>query len=202
MRPGPRFMTRGFLTNNRWRTNRRQRFALRLQRPGVDAVVGQLEAAGTAQQCKRACLPSAFFASRRGDWRGTTPVRSSSNSDPRTALVASFVIAPMAGRAAQPASGNDTARFLAGMQPGPDSPLLPLIKDRAWQQHAGRFNNIFAKVESRQISRIHTWSQAKLTSPSPVIFYMFSGPVLLRPRVLSKCFHLRDERSGTRWLNS
>jgi hypothetical protein len=138
--------------------------------------VGQLEAAGTAQQCKRACLPSAFFASRRGDWRGTTPVRSSSNSDPRTALVASFVIAPMAGRAAQPASGNDTARFLAGMQPGPDSPLLPLIKDRAWQQHAGRFNNIFAKVESRQISRIHTWSQAKLTSPSPVLFYMFSGP--------------------------
>ena len=28
------------------------------------------------------------------------------------ALVASFVIAPMAGRAAQPASENDTARFL------------------------------------------------------------------------------------------
>jgi hypothetical protein len=68
------------------------------------------------------------------------------------------------------------------MQPGPDSPLLPLIKDRAWQQHAGRFNNIFAKVESRQISRIHTWSQAKLTSPSPVLFYMFSGPDLFLVR--------------------
>ena len=92
------------------------------------------------------------------------------------ALVASFVLAPMAGRAAQPASENDTARFLAGMQPGPDSPLLPLTKVGAWQQLAGRFNAIFAKVDSRQIGRIHTWSQAKLTSPSPVLFYMFSGP--------------------------
>jgi hypothetical protein len=95
------------------------------------------------------------------------------------ALVASFVIAPMAGRAAQPASENDTARFLAGMQPGPDSPLLPLTKDWAWQQHAGRFKAFFAKVESRQIGRIHTWSQAKLTSPSSVLFYMFSGPDFL-----------------------
>ena len=118
------------------------------------------------------------------------------------ALVASFVIAPMAGRAAQPASENDTARFLAGMQPGPDSPLLPLIKDWAWQQHAGQFNAIFAKVESRQISRIHTWSQAKLTSPSPVIFYMFSGPDFFYAHAFFPNASTCDERSGTRWLNS
>ncbi len=96
------------------------------------------------------------------------------------ALVASVVIVPMAGEAqAQPASENDTARLLAGMQPASGSPLLPLTKDPAWQQHASRFNAIFAKIESRQLSRIHTWSQAKLTSPSPVLFYMFSGPDFL-----------------------
>ena len=86
----------------------------------------------------------------------------------------------MAGGAhAQPASANDTARLLAGMQPSPDSPLLALTRDRAWQQHANRFNAIFAKVESRQLTRIQAWSQAKLTSPSPVLFYMFSGPDFL-----------------------
>jgi len=96
------------------------------------------------------------------------------------ALVASVVIVPMAGEAqAQPASENDTARLLAGMQPASNSPLLPLTKAPAWQQHASRFNAIFAKIESRQLSRIHTWSQAKLTSPSPVLFYMFSGPDFL-----------------------
>jgi hypothetical protein len=95
------------------------------------------------------------------------------------ALVASFVVAPMVGRAAQPTSENDTARFLAGIQPSADSPLRPLLKDWAWQQHASRFNGIFAKVESKQVGRIHTWARAKLISPSPVLFYMFSGPDFL-----------------------
>src|SRR6266571_9445585 len=65
------------------------------------------------------------------------------------------------------------------MQPSPDSPLLAMTRDRAWQQHANRLNAIFAKVESRQLIRIKAWSQAKLTSPSPVLFYMFSGPDFL-----------------------
>ena len=95
------------------------------------------------------------------------------------ALVASFVVAPMAGRAAQPTSENDTARFLAGIQPSADLPLQPLLKAWAWQQHVSRFDGIFAKVESKQISRIHAWARAKLTPPSPVLFYMFSGPDFL-----------------------
>jgi hypothetical protein len=41
------------------------------------------------------------------------------------ALVATVVIASAArGAHSQPASANDTARMLAGMQPSPDSPLL------------------------------------------------------------------------------
>jgi hypothetical protein len=93
------------------------------------------------------------------------------------ALVATLVVAPMAGEAHSPA--NDTARVLAGMQPSAESPLLVATKDPAWQQHASRFNSIFAKVENRQLTQIRAWSRAKLTTPSPVLFYMFSGPDFL-----------------------
>jgi hypothetical protein len=96
------------------------------------------------------------------------------------ALVATVVIAPAAGGTlSQSASANDTARMLAGMQPSADSPLLALTREPAWQQLTGHFNSIFAKVENRQLTRIRAWSRAKLTSPSPVLFYMFSGPDFL-----------------------
>jgi hypothetical protein len=86
----------------------------------------------------------------------------------------------MAGGAqAQPASANDTARLLAGMQPSPDSPLMALTKEHAWQQYAKRFDDIFSNLESRQLTPIRAWSRAKLTSPSTVLFYMFSGPDFL-----------------------
>ena len=95
------------------------------------------------------------------------------------ALVVSLVI-PMAGGAqAQPASANDVARLLAGMQPSPDSPLMALTKEQAWQQYAKRSDAIFTNLESRQLTRIRAWSRAKLTSPSTVLFYMFSGPDFL-----------------------
>src|SRR6516165_5566760 len=95
------------------------------------------------------------------------------------ALVVSLVV-PMAGGArAQPASANDIARLLAGMQPSRDSPLMALTKEQAWQQYAKRLDAIFANVESRQLTRIRAWSRAKLTSPSTVLFYMFSGPDFL-----------------------
>ena len=83
------------------------------------------------------------------------------------------------GTHAQVASPNDTARLLAGMLPPPDSPLSVLTRDRTWQEHANHFNSIFAKLKSQQLNRIQTWSRARLTSPSPVLFYMFSGPDFL-----------------------
>jgi hypothetical protein len=95
-------------------------------------------------------------------------------------LATSLAIVTTAGDArAQSASANDTARLLAGIRPSPDSPLASITKDRAWQQHASRLNAIFGKVESEQLAHIRTWSRAKLTSPSPVLFYMFSGPDFL-----------------------
>src|SRR3954470_24494856 len=82
-------------------------------------------------------------------------------------------------RAVEIASANDTARFLAGMQPSADSPLAPLTQDPAWQRHARFFDGAFAELDRRQLSRIKAWSQVHLAAPRPTMFYMFSGPDFL-----------------------
>ena len=96
-----------------------------------------------------------------------------------TFAVTVFISAMAGGAQAQSANANDIARLLAGMQPAPGSSLLALTKEHAWQQHANRLNALFAQVENRQLARIRSWSRAKIPTPSPVLFYMFSGPDFL-----------------------
>lgn len=74
---------------------------------------------------------------------------------------------------------TDTARFLAGMPPSPQSPLAPLTKDRGWQQHAQTLDTIWAALDANQLSKIRTWSQINLPGPKPVTYYPFSGPDFL-----------------------
>ncbi|HKS20675.1 MAG TPA: hypothetical protein VJS63_15845, partial [Bradyrhizobium sp.] len=81
--------------------------------------------------------------------------------------------------AAGAVSADDTAKFLAGMQPSAESPLAPLTKDPSWQRHARFFDNAFGQLEQRQLSRIRVWSDANLAAPRPTMFYMFSGPDFL-----------------------
>ena len=81
--------------------------------------------------------------------------------------------------AAQSASPDDTARFLAGMPPSSGSPLVALTQDPIWQQHARYFNSAFGNLDKNQLAKIRAWSNAKLTAPRPVLFYMFSGPDFL-----------------------
>jgi hypothetical protein len=80
---------------------------------------------------------------------------------------------------AQTATVDDTAKFLAGMMPSADSPLVPLTREAAWQRHAKFFDSAFEKLEQRQVSRIRAWSDANLAAPKPTMFYMFSGPDFL-----------------------
>ena len=82
-------------------------------------------------------------------------------------------------RAADTATADDTARFLAGMMPSADSPLTPLTRDPAWQRHAKFFDAAFAQLEQRQLSKIRAWSDVNLAAPRPTMFYMFSGPDFL-----------------------
>jgi hypothetical protein len=95
-------------------------------------------------------------------------------------LVIAFLFAAVPfGRAADTASVDDTAKFLAGMMPSADSPLMPLTGDPSWQRHAKFFDTAFAQLEQRQISRIRAWSETNLAAPRPTMLYFFSGPDFL-----------------------
>lgn len=90
-----------------------------------------------------------------------------------------FLAAAMSARAADNVTANDTALFLAGMQPSADSPLMPLTRDPSWQRHAKFFDAAFAELDRHQLSKIRTWASANLAAPKPTMFYMFSGPDFL-----------------------
>src|SRR5207253_1057057 len=96
-----------------------------------------------------------------------------------TLVAATLFAACTVARAADTATADDTAKFLAGMMPSADSPLAPLTKDPAWQRHAKFFDTAFAQLEQRQIAKIRAWSEAHLAAPRPTMFYMFSGPDFL-----------------------
>ena len=80
------------------------------------------------------------------------------------------------------AGPNDIARFLAGMPVPENSPLAPLTRDPAWQEHSAYFEKEFSKLNLRQLQRLQAWEQSNIlevTQPIPVAFYMFSGPDFL-----------------------
>jgi hypothetical protein len=80
------------------------------------------------------------------------------------------------------AGPNDVARFLAGMPVPDNSPLAPLMRDPAWQEHAAFFEREFAKLNLRQLQKLHAWQETyfpESLQPVPVAFYMFSGPDFL-----------------------
>ena len=81
--------------------------------------------------------------------------------------------------AVEGAKADDVARFLAGLEPKAHSPLAPLARDAAWQQHARVLNQAWVGLEQRRLAKIRAWSAANLTDPKPVVLYMFSGPDFL-----------------------
>src|SRR5262249_55170254 len=88
-------------------------------------------------------------------------------------------VMPVAPAAAGP---HDIARFLAGMPLPENSPLAPLTRDVAWQQHSAFFEKEFSKLNLRQLEKLHAWIATNLpevAQPIPVAFYMFSGPDFL-----------------------
>ena len=95
-------------------------------------------------------------------------------------LAAAMLVATLLPvRAADTATVDDTAKFLAGMMPSADSPLMPLTKDPSWQRHAKFFDSAFGQLETRQLAKIRSWSDTHLAAPRSTMFYMFSGPDFL-----------------------
>jgi hypothetical protein len=77
---------------------------------------------------------------------------------------------------------NDVARFLAGMPVPGNSPLAPLTRNPAWQEHAAFFEKEFSKLSLLQLQKLHAWQETYLPESLqtiPVAFYMFSGPDFL-----------------------
>ena len=101
------------------------------------------------------------------------------NTMKMAALAASLILAAAVDARAADATADDTARFLAGMLPSADSPLMPLTRDPAWQHHAKFLDGAFAQLEARQLSRVRAWADTNLAAPKPTMFYMFSGPDFL-----------------------
>ena len=77
------------------------------------------------------------------------------------------------------ATADDTARFLAGLQPSPNSSLAALTKDPAWLSHARYFDSLFAREDKTHLSKIREFSQKYLTEKHGTMLYMFSGPDFL-----------------------
>ncbi|MFT4121184.1 MAG: hypothetical protein QM712_31015 [Bradyrhizobium sp.] len=95
------------------------------------------------------------------------------------AVALALLAAAVSSACADDVTFDDTARFLAGMQPSADSPLTSFTKDPGWQRHARFFDNAFAQLEQRQLSKIRNWADVNLAAPRPTMFYMFSGPDFL-----------------------
>ncbi len=92
------------------------------------------------------------------------------------AIILMLLLAAASPAYAADVSADDAARFLAGLMPSEQSPLMALTKDPAWQHHAKFFDYAFGQLEQRQLSKIRVWASANLAAPRPTMFYMFSGP--------------------------
>ena len=102
-----------------------------------------------------------------------------------TPIPAPTAASPQIARPAQPSGPpppDDTSRFLAGMPVPKNSPLAPLTSDPAWQEHAANFEKAFAKLNTRQLVKLHSWEAQYFPEAQehiPVAYYMFSGPDFL-----------------------
>jgi hypothetical protein len=96
-------------------------------------------------------------------------------------ILITFTVVFGAARASrsETATADDTARFLAGLPPSPNSSLAALTKDPTWISHARYFDSIFASEENTNLSKIREFSKKYLPNKHGTVLYMFSGPDFL-----------------------
>jgi len=94
-------------------------------------------------------------------------------------MAIALAISTAPARSIDAATVDDTARFLAGLQPSSNSPLAALTKDPTWLSHARYFDSVFAREESTHLSKVREFSKAYLTEKHDTMLYMFSGPDFL-----------------------
>src|SRR3974377_1743588 len=82
-------------------------------------------------------------------------------------------------QAAERATPDDTARFLAGLRPSSGSPLVALTKTAVWQRHAARFDTVFEQKDRDSLSRIRPFAAKEIPQTDRPLLYFFSGPDFL-----------------------
>jgi hypothetical protein len=89
-------------------------------------------------------------------------------------------------RTNQDPAGEDAARFLAGLRSRPDGWFASLERTPAWQAYAGRLDRAWSKLEQHQFQPVREFRKRELSalpSNSSLLFYPFSGPDVLYPRL-------------------
>jgi hypothetical protein len=94
-------------------------------------------------------------------------------------LVVMLVLTVAPVRGAETVTPDDTARYLAGLPPAPDSPLAALANDPRWQRHARYFDALFAREDATTLSKVRDFAREHLTEKHDTMLYMFSGPDFL-----------------------
>jgi len=94
-------------------------------------------------------------------------------------VFAALVMLAAPALAAGKATINDTARYLAGLKPSANSPLMALTRERSWITHARTLDQAWKRIEKAQLSKIRAWSNKHLTRRHRLMLYMFSGPDFL-----------------------
>ena len=93
------------------------------------------------------------------------------------AVALALTLAP--ARAADTATADDAAHFLAGLPPAANSPLAALTGDARWQRHARYFDALFEREDATTLSRVREFAREHLADKHDTMLYMFSGPDFL-----------------------
>lgn len=96
-------------------------------------------------------------------------------------LLAGLLALAAPARAADTASADDTAKYLAGLPVPASSPLAPLEAEAGWKRHASTFNAAFDRVDRAQLAKVRAWSTTHIGASlrKPTLYYFFSGPDFL-----------------------
>jgi hypothetical protein len=99
--------------------------------------------------------------------------------------------AERADRTNRDPAGDDAARFLAGLRGRPDGWFAGLERTPAWQAYASRLDRVWSDLEQHQFQPVREFQKRELSaihSNSSFLFYPFSGPDVLYPRLFfSNC---------------
>jgi hypothetical protein len=91
----------------------------------------------------------------------------------------------LADRTTLEPSAEDAGRFLAGLPGKPDGEFASLERTRAWQNYASRLDEAWGELEQHRFQPARAFQRRELpaTANTSILFYPFSGPDVLYPRI-------------------